>query len=151
MKLKKNLSGYVSYRWGGEIYWTSRPLTLRVGETVFTDGVHLVRGNCLNSYSPFPMLPIRPDEPTEQILDTPMEIPAIAYSFMRIPVFAPELPPSPEALTPAVPIFAPSTPGGGVTVMIASPGYRLTPPVILRLPNLSTEKLQPSGTSVVEP
>lgn len=101
VKLKKNLSGYVSYRWGETIYWTSMEVTLRVGETVFTDGVHLLRGRCLNDYSPIPMLPIRPDEPSEQVLDTPVEIPLIAYSF------------SPEALTPAVPI-SPSTPGVGV-------------------------------------
>lgn len=113
VKLKKNLSGYVSYRWGETIYWTSMEVTLRVGETVFTDGVHLVRGRCLNDYSPIPMLPIRPDEPSEQVLDTPVEIPLIAYSFPKLPVKAPELPPSPEALTPAVPI-SPSTPGVGV-------------------------------------
>jgi hypothetical protein len=101
VKLKKDLSGYVSYRWGETIYWTSMEVTIRVGETVFTDGVHLVRGRCLNDYSPIPMLPIRPDEPSEQVLDTPVEIPLIAYSF------------SPEALTPAVPI-SPSTPGVGV-------------------------------------
>jgi hypothetical protein len=101
VKLKKNLSGYVSYRRGETIYWTSIQLTLKVGETVFTDGVHLIRGRCLNDYSPIPRLPIRPDEPSEQVLDTPVEIPLIAYSF------------NPEALTPAVPI-SPSTSGVGV-------------------------------------
>ena len=35
--------------------------------------------------------------------------------------------------------------------MIASVGYRLTPRVILRLPNWSTEKPHPAGISVVEP
>ena len=98
VKLKKDLSGYVSYRWGETIYWTSMEVTLRVGEIVFTDGVRLVRGRCLNDYSPIPMLPIRPDEPSEQVLDTPVEIPLIAYSFRA---------PSPEALTPAVPISPP--------------------------------------------
>jgi hypothetical protein len=117
VKLKKSFSGYASYRWDEKIYWTSRELTLRVGETVFTDGVHLVRGRCLNSFSQFPMLPIRPNEPTEQVLDTPVEIPVIAYAFLKLPVFAPELPLSPGALTPTVPIFppaSPATPGGGV-------------------------------------
>jgi hypothetical protein len=120
LTLKKNLSGYVSYRWGDKIYWTSKMLTLRPGETVFTDGVNLVRGRCLNCYSPYAMLPIRPDEPTEKVLDTPVEIPVISYSFPRIPVLAPELPPPPEELTPSVPIFPPTSPatpgksGGGI-------------------------------------
>jgi hypothetical protein len=131
--LKKNLSGYVSYRWDEKIYWTSRELTLRAGETVFTDGVYLVRGRCLNSFSQFPMLPILPNEPTEQVLDTPVEIPVIAYSYTKLPAFAPELPLSPEALTPTVPIFPPASPatsGGGIwfpLVPIIPPIHRLLP------------------------
>jgi hypothetical protein len=198
VKLTTNMSGYVSYRWGEKIYWTSKMLTLRAGETVFTDGVHLVRGRCLNCYSPRAMLPIRPNEPTEKVLDTPVEMPVIAYSFPRLPVEVPELPPPPGALTPTVPIFpAPTTPGkpgGGIWFPIipiippihrhppsgpTPPGTPPIPPVTvvpepsyvgvlaaaflgmllvytlrrrtMRLPNLSTEKLQPGGTRVVEP
>jgi hypothetical protein len=117
VKLKKDLFGYVSYRWDDKVYWTSSQVTLRAGETVFTDGVYLVRGRCLNSFSPSLMLPIRADEPTEQVLDTPVEIPVIAYSFPKLPASAQEVPLSPEALTPIVPIFppaSPATPGGGV-------------------------------------
>ncbi len=140
VKLKKSLSGYVSYRWDDKIYWTSRQLTLRAGETVFTDGIYLVRGRCLNSYSPFPMLPIQPNEPTEQVLDTPVEIPVIAYSFPKFPVFVPELPPSPEALTPTVPIFppaSPSTPGGGVWF----PVIPIIPPIHRHPPSHPTSPL----------
>ncbi len=117
VKLKKDLSGYVSYRWDEKIYWTSSQVTLRAGETVFTDGVYLVRARCLNSFSPFLMLPIQSNEPTEQVFDTPAEIPVIAYSFPKDSVSAPELPLSPEVLTPSVPIFPPvpaAMPGGGV-------------------------------------
>jgi len=123
VKLAKNLSGYVSYRWDEGIYWTSKMLTLRVGETVFTDGVRLVRGRCLNSYSPVPMLPVRPNEPTEQQLDTPVEIPIISYSFPKLPVEALDLPPPPESLTPSVPIF-PQTDGG-----IWFPAIPIIPPI----------------------
>ena len=202
VKLTTNLSGYVSYRWGEKIYWTTKMLTLRAGETVFTDGVHLVRGRCLNCYSPRAMLPTRPNEPTEKVLDTPVEMPVIAYSFPRLPVELPELPPPPESLTPSVPIFPPVSPvapgktGGGFwfpLIPIIPPIHRhppgtptspLPPPiippvaivpepsyawtlaagflgmllayglrrrVITRLPNLSTENVQPLGTSVVEP
>jgi len=110
VKLAKNLSGFVSYRWEEKIYWTSEMLTLRVGETVFTDGVRLVRGRCLNSYSPVAMLPVLPNEPSEQLLDTPVETPVISYSFPKLPVEALELPPPPESLTPSVPIFPPALP-----------------------------------------
>lgn len=120
VQLRTNLSGYVSYRWDEKIYWTSKMLTLRAGETVFTDGVHLVRGRCLNSFSAYPMLPTRPNEPTEKILDTPVEMPVIAYSFPKLPVEMPELPPPPGQLTPTVPVLPPASPltpgktGGGV-------------------------------------
>jgi hypothetical protein len=203
VKLTQNLSGYVSYRFGEKIYWTAKTLTLRAGETVFTDGVHIVRGRCLNCYSEHPMLPVRPNEPTEQVLDTPVEMPVIAYSFPKLPVEVLALPPPPEELTPTVPIFPPAVPstpgksGGGIwfpLIPIIPPIHRHpgqtpttpvpTPPVgppvaivpepsygwvlvggflamaltyglrrrvILRLPNLSTEKLQAGGINVVEP
>ena len=137
LKLKKDLSGYVSYRWDEKIYWTSSQVTLRAGETVFTDGVYLVRGRCLNSFSPFLMLPIRADEPTEQVLDTPVEIPVLAYSFPKPPVSAPELPLSPEALTPSVPIFppvSPAMPGGSVWFPLTP----IIPPIQRHPPRSST-------------
>jgi hypothetical protein len=137
VKLTKNLSGYASYRWGDKIYWTSKMLTLRPGEMVFTDGVYLVRGRCLNCYSAHPMLPIRPNEPTEKALDTPLDIPVISYSFPRIPVEVLEMPPSPEELTPTVPIFPttpPVGPGGGIwfpLIPIIPPIHRHPPTVEL--------------------
>ena len=63
VKLAATLSGYVSYRWGDKIYWTAKKITLRAGETVFTDGTHVARGRCLNCYSALPMQPIRPTSP----------------------------------------------------------------------------------------
>ena len=116
VKLATNLAGYVSYRYGEKIYWTAKKLTLRAGETVFTDGVHIVRGRCLNCYSAVPMLPIRPTEPTEKALDTPVDVPLFAYKFPMLPVETPTLPPPLEELTPTVPILpvvTPGTPGGG--------------------------------------
>jgi hypothetical protein len=108
VKLTRSLSGYVSYRAGEKIYWTAKMLTLRPGEMVFTDGVYLVRGRCLNSYSPRATLPVWANEPSEEALDTPVEMPVVAYSIPKLASIAPPLPPSPESLTPAVPIFPPS-------------------------------------------
>ena len=201
VKLATNLAGYVSYRYGEKIYWTAKKLTLRAGETVFTDGVHIVRGRCLNCYSAVPMLPIRPTEPTEKVLDTPVDVPLFAYKFPMLPVETPTLPPPLEELTPTVPILPVVTPGipggglwfplipiippihrrhhpppsgpippppiiipppvvvpepklgwllaGGFAVMIGA--YRLRRRVTLSVPNMSKVKLQPGGTSVVEP
>ncbi len=120
VKLTSNLSGYVSYRWGDKFYWTKRALTLKAGETVFTDGVHIVRGRCLNCYSARPMAPIRPTEPTEKAFDLPTEMPMAVYSFPKLPILAPELPIPPGELTPSVPVLPAvvgstlgKTPGGG--------------------------------------
>jgi hypothetical protein len=120
VKLTANLSGYVSYRWGDKIYWTKKMVTLRAGETVFTDGSHIVRGRCLNCYSALPMSPIRPNEPTEAVLDAPVEMPETVYSFPKLPVLAPELPIPPGELTPVVPAILPTAistigkTGGGI-------------------------------------
>ncbi len=107
VKLTKNLTGYVSYRWGDRIYWTKKALTLRAGETIFTDGTHIVRGRCLNCYSALPMSPVRPTEPTEIAMDKPVEMPVTVYTFPKLPVMAPELPIPPGELTPVVPVLAP--------------------------------------------
>jgi hypothetical protein len=205
VKLETKLSGYVSYRYGEKIYWTAKKLTLRKGETVFTDGVHIVRGRCLNCYSAVPMLPIRPNGPSEKVLDTPVDVPVFSYKFPLLPVEAPTLPPTPEELSPVVPILPaappspPGAPGGGFWFPILPiippihrhpghnppPGGPIPPPIIivppvvvpeprysvfvaavflamllayrsrrrwiLRLPNLSTENVQPGGISVVDP
>jgi hypothetical protein len=119
-RLTTNLTGYVSYRWGEKIYWTAKKITLRAGETVFTDGAHIVRGRCLNCYSALPMMPIRPHEPTELALDVPVEMPVTVYTFPKLPVKAPELPVPPGELTPTVLVLPVATgpppgnaPGGG--------------------------------------
>lgn len=111
--LTADLSGYVSYRFGDKIYWTAKQLRLKAGETVYTDGQHIVRGRCLNCYSDHPMLPIRGNEPAEETLDAPVEVPRIAVSFSRLPPEeVPTLPPRPEELTLGAPFLpaGPSTP-----------------------------------------
>jgi hypothetical protein len=130
VKLASNLSGYVSYRFGEKIYWTAKKLTLRAGELVFTDSTHIVRGRCLNCYSAVPMLPIRPNEPSENVLNTPVDVPVFAYKFPLLPVETPMLPPPLEAFTPTVPILpvvAPIKPGGFWFPLI--PIFPIIPPI----------------------
>jgi hypothetical protein len=48
-KLASPKTAYVSYRLGNRIYWTSRPVQLKAGETILTDGTAMIRGRCGNS------------------------------------------------------------------------------------------------------
>ena len=98
--LTADLYGYVSYRFGDKVYWTSNKLHLKAGETVYTDGQHIARGRCLNCYSEHPMMPVRVHEPTEAVLDMSVEVPVIAFSFPSPPLeAAPALPPPPRTST----------------------------------------------------
>ena len=108
--LTADLSGYVSYRFGDKIYWTAKTIRLKAGETIFTDGQHIVRGRCLNRYSTHPMTPIRPHEPTEKIMDTAIEVPTIAMTFPGLQLGAgPVLPPPPD-----VPVLSSGRSGAGL-------------------------------------
>jgi hypothetical protein len=150
VKLTENISGYVSYRWGEKIYWTARKITLHAGETVFTDGKHIVRGRCLNCYSALPMQPIRPHEPTEAALDAPLEMPVTVYSFPKLPLYAPLLPVPPGELTPSVPILPAAasstvgkTAGGGVWFPLI-PIFPIIPPIHHHHPTSPGSPLTPT-------
>lgn len=64
---------YVSYRKGGQVYWTARKMTLAAGETVLSDGQNELRARCGNRISDTPQLPVEVKGPGEQELDTPLE------------------------------------------------------------------------------
>ena len=144
VRLDRTRQVYVSYRLGSRIYWTSKKVTLRVGETLLTDGTHLVRGRCGNRISEGPLRPVAPAEPSEPALNAPAvprdpveltNLPAPPPVWMENPrpflsVMAP-ISTSPESGTvPLLPPF-PFVPccGGGV-----SPHVPATPPVPPRVP-----------------
>ncbi len=145
-KLKTNLVGYVSYRMGDRIYWTSKKLTLRVGETIFTDGTHVARGRCLNCYSALPMSPVRPQEPTEKAMDLPTEMPVVAYEFPKVPLYAPELPIPPGELTPIAPPVATAVGPGGV-----KPGGGFWFPIIPIIPPIHHHPSSPTSPTPPPP
>jgi hypothetical protein len=64
---------YVSYRIGHRVYWTRKPVTIRAGETVLSDGVSAIRARCGNRISDAPMEPTSAVEPAEGELDEPLE------------------------------------------------------------------------------
>ena len=145
--LTSDLEGYVSYRYGDKIFWTAKKLRLKAGETVFTDGQHIVRGRCLNCYSAMPMMPIRRNEPSETLLDTPVEVPLIALAFPNLPVAtAPTLAPP---VKQAAAVVAPGAGGGGAPrhpVFGFFPILPIIPPIIHRHHPSPT-----SGTSSTPP
>jgi len=62
---------YVSYRLGDHVYWTRNRVTLRVGETLLSDGRHLARARCGNRVSETPG-PSSPLEPPAEVFDHPV-------------------------------------------------------------------------------
>ncbi len=70
-KLTKPKVMYVSYRLGNDIYWTRKPLVIRAGEKVLTDGENIARTRCANQLSLIPG-PTSEFEPPAVTLDTPV-------------------------------------------------------------------------------
>jgi hypothetical protein len=118
IRLKKDREVYVSYRRGHAIFWTSKKLILRKGETAITDGTNLSRTRCGNRIAEKPSLPHSDPEPTPVALDTPLPTPPI------FPILSPA--PPPGGIVPFPPVFIPIYPGGGGG---PPPKHKLPPPV----------------------
>jgi hypothetical protein len=71
IKLKKDQYAYVSYRIGGDVFWTKKKLKLCKGETVFTDGQYYARTRCGNQLSEIPQPAVWSQEPSDEVLNTP--------------------------------------------------------------------------------
>ncbi len=56
---------YLSYRKGGSVFWTRKPVDLPPGETLLTDGVLYARARCGNQVSEYPQEPVAEVEPAE--------------------------------------------------------------------------------------
>lgn len=70
--LTQQALGYVSYRVGNRIYWTTRRLYLKAGEILLSDGVNVLRGRCGNRVSVEARLPaLAASEPKEEVFDSP--------------------------------------------------------------------------------
>ncbi len=147
--LTADMSGYVSYRFGEKIYWTSKTVHLKAGETIYTDGQHIARGRCLNCYSAHPMMPTRPHEPTEVIMDTSVEVPIIAMTSPHLPLEEAPVLPAPDGVTTASGGSAPGHGGGGKFFPIIP----IIPPLHKRHPNPPNivPPTPPPTTAVPEP
>ena len=71
--LGEDRKAYVSYRVQNEVFWTSKPVNLRKGELVLTDGENFVRARCGNRISETPRLPVASIvwEPDDDTLNPP--------------------------------------------------------------------------------
>jgi hypothetical protein len=67
--LKQDRMAYVSYRIGDRVYWTSKKVRIRGGETILTNGQQQIRARCGNCISLEPLMPTSPDEPDPMQLD----------------------------------------------------------------------------------
>jgi len=71
-RLTQPAHGYVSYRVGNRVFWTSKRLYLKPGEMLLSDGANLLRARCGNRLSSTPQAPVMPvGEPTQAALDLP--------------------------------------------------------------------------------
>jgi hypothetical protein len=73
---------HVSYRIGGEIFWTKKRLKVAKGERLITDGTNFTRTRCANVLSEVPQGKTSPDEPAPEVLDAPLNPPSDPTPFM---------------------------------------------------------------------
>jgi hypothetical protein len=74
--VRKPRAVYVSYRKGDKVYWTAKKLQLAEGETLLSDGRSEIRTRCGNRISDVPQLPVEARGPSEEELDSSVEVAA---------------------------------------------------------------------------
>ncbi len=77
VRLERDWVAHVSFRIRNAIYWTRRPLRIRRGELVLTDGGSFIRARCGNRVAEKRQSPTTAGEPPAAVLDTP-EPPVLA-------------------------------------------------------------------------
>jgi len=73
VRLNREKLVHVSYRVREKIYWTKKQVRLGDGEMLVSDGQNFARARCGNRVSVLAQEPTLPEEPTEEILETPIE------------------------------------------------------------------------------
>ena len=82
IEAKADRDFHVSYRIGGEIFWTKKRLKIAKGERLITDGTNFTRTRCANVLSEVPQGKTSPDEPAPEVLDAPLNPPSEPTPFM---------------------------------------------------------------------
>lgn len=124
--LKADRLAYVSYRLGDRVYWTSKKVRIRSGETILTNGQTEIRARCGNCISMEPLLPTSADEPDPAQLDSlsdtdhPMRLEALSATLpvlvsWPLDVFGSAGPTGPAGVVTASALGFPSVPLGTLT------------------------------------
>jgi hypothetical protein len=111
---------HVSYRIGNSIFWTRKPIALKPGETVLTDGVHVARTRCGNQVAQTPG-EVSPLEPAPETMDVPLKTGSASplFSLLRAPT---ELPSGlGGSISPAAGMSAPLATGSPIGPGIGGP------------------------------
>ena len=118
---------HVSYRVGGEIFWTKKRLKVAKGERLITDGTNFTRTRCANVLSEVPQGKTSPDEPAPGVFDAPLNPPSEPTPSMPpILIGGGSLNP-PSGSTPSIP---PVVIGGGPLDPPSGPTPSITPILI---------------------
>ncbi len=127
---------YLSYRIGDQVFWTKKRMSLRVGESLITDGKTTARTRCGNQVSEVPHPITSPAEPSVEVLDQrviPAAMPVVPFesALLQSPGFETTvLPPSGGGLPPGLTVLPPVE-GGGCGPNPGSPCHSVPPPVTL--------------------
>jgi hypothetical protein len=108
---------YVSYRLPSGVFWTSRPMLLRRGEKLVTDGFNLARVRCGNRLSEVPLWPVSPVQPAPEEMNVAGVVRApqgVTHTAFLLHGGVPPIIP----LAPIIPFFFP--PGGATPPFYAS-------------------------------
>jgi hypothetical protein len=111
VRLDHSEAMYVSYRIGDVVYWAKKPLTIRAGETLLTDGKRTARTRCGNRLSFTPASPVSEREPALAALDKAPELPAVTalLSPAELPLLLADVLPGSGSARPTV-ALAPTGP-----------------------------------------
>jgi hypothetical protein len=102
---------HVSYRIGNEVYWTKKKIKLVKGEKLITDGENYARARCGNRISETAEAKTSPEEPSQEILETPQ-----SHSAGETAALSDPSDPGPSAILD--PPSSASPPGGSLVPII---------------------------------
>ncbi len=139
VRLERDWVAHVSFRIENAVYWTRRPLKLRQGEVLLTDGGSYIRARCGNRVAEKKLSPTTAQEPPAAVLDTP-EPPALSPRVEEMAsVWPGALPPadSPAAAPPITDVnrnlfdlipMVPWSGGGGGVISSGTTALSAAPP-----------------------
>lgn len=169
VQVEKSRMVHVSYRIGNQIYWTKNKVRLALGESLLSDGEHLIRARCGNRIADTIEGPVLLNEPPPEVLemafvsaDDLIDQTVSMAALGGMPVLpgagnataasvltaVPAAPPLAERFAPPALTAVPGIPAlPGVTVL----GARAAPAVLVDVPGSATPPAVPLTSTPVLP